>query len=637
MEQKKSNKKKTGKKNTTETPATVETGQTSPEVIQNIELSMIACNPFNPRRYRTEEDLEELKQSIINFGIIQPITLRTKDGKYEIVCGERRYRASLMAGRSTIPAIIKDYSDAEAMEITILENLQRRDISPVEEAVSFGKLMEVRGYSIDDLVKQFGKTDKYIRSRLQLRNLIDEISELVVGEEITLGVALELSRFCPDIQKNVYKEHLSGDDSYSWKRLQTKEFRRMIENGYSTDLSRYEFDKSACTGCPFNSSVYDLFADGNCGNCQNPECLRTKQADFIASETNRLLKERANIPVCIAPNSYASTKVIDKLTGMGCEIYEMPSNRLPVEPKKPLAEDFASIEEYETAENEYDSKLLQYRGHSAQIEKMVEEGTAQIVLDVSRSKPELCYRFVPGYETQPQVDEDTVEKLQEQDRRNKELAIEKGIEEVARLLKGNVIPVKDFSPREQDLFYFLMLSFLRKENYEKFGVEDVKTLTDEEKIELMAYRSIEQENALRRDFIIHFLSQTSSDCLKSKLLLEFAKIHFPDKVAQIKQQCNETYRKRHEKIEERIRELQPFNSGNVEEAVVVSEEQDGETVPAPETVETGNEETVIPETPDNEPNTEEISAYPGPPEHARIGEIPEEEEELFNLEVAVAA
>jgi len=92
---------------------------------------------------------------------------------------------------------------------------------------------------------------------------------------------------------------------------------------------------------------------------------------------------------------------------------------------------------------------------------------------------------------------------------------------------------------EQELLYFIMFSFLRKENYGKFGIEDGQTPSDEEKIELMTYRSIKQENALRRDFIIHFLSQTSGD------------------------------RKRHEKIEERIRELKPFSSKNAEEAVVV--------------------------------------------------------------------
>jgi len=249
----------------------------------------------------------------------------------------------------------------------------------------------------------------------------------------------------------------------------------------------------------------------------------------------------------------------------------------------------------------------------------------------------LCYRYVPDYETKPQVDEDTVEKLQEQDRRNKELAIEKGIEEVSRYLKSNTIPEKEFTIREQELLYFIMFSFLRKENYGKFGIEAGQTLTDEEIIELMTFRSTEQENAMSRDFIIHFLSQTSGDCKKSKLLLEFARIHFPDKVAEIKHQCNETYRKRHEKIEERIRELKPFNSEKAEDAVVVSEEQVSEVVPEPETSEGGDEKTIIPETPNVEPDTEEITVYPGLPEHARIGEIPEEEEELYNLAYAEIA
>ena len=91
--------------------------------------------------------------------------------------------------------------------------------------------------------------------------------EVIQNIELSMIVCNPFNPRRYDIQKNVYREHLSSDDSYSWKRLQTKEFRRMLETGYSTDLSRYEFDKSACTGCPFNSSVYDLFADGNCGNC----------------------------------------------------------------------------------------------------------------------------------------------------------------------------------------------------------------------------------------------------------------------------------------------------------------------------------------------------------------------------------
>ncbi|MDR0700240.1 MAG: ParB/RepB/Spo0J family partition protein [Tannerella sp.] len=621
MKQKNSNKKQTGKEKTQETPVTAEMKQASPEVIQNIELSMIVCSPFNPRKYRNEEELEELTQSIVNFGIIQPVTLRVKGETYEIVCGERRYRSSLKAGTSTIPAIVKNYSDEEAMEITILENLQRRDINPVEEALSFGKLMEVRGYFIEDLVKQFGKTDKYIRSRLQLRNLVDEVAELLVEEEITLGIALELARFCPDIQKNVYREHLSADDSYSWKRLQTKDFRKMIEKGYSADLSNYEFDKSDCIGCRSNSSICDLFADGNCGLCQNMECLRYKQAEYMAAEATKLLKERKNAAICVAPESFASAEVVNNLVDTGHEIYEMSASRLPSEPEKPVAENYASETEYLEAEKSYQISFERYNIHAAQIEAMVEQGKAQLLVDVSKRKPELCYRVIPETGTEPQ-NEDTIEKLRSQDRRNRELAFEKGIEEVTRYLRNNAVPTKAFSPREQELLYFIMLSFLRKKNYKKFGMEGKNTLSDEEKAEMIQYISIEQENAIRRDFIIHYLSQTSGNSLKSGLLLEFATMHFPDKVAQIKEQCNETYKKKHERIEERIRELQPFTdkekaNAAIAEAIVVNEEQ-MENLPA-------NPE------PFDDPDMDDVPLYPELPEHARIGEIPKEEEEIAEV------
>jgi ParB family chromosome partitioning protein len=621
MKQKISNKKEAGEKNTVTTPAAVETKQASPEVIQNIELSMIACSPFNPRKYRTEEDLEELTQSIVNFGIIQPVTLRKKGEGYEIVCGERRYRASVMAERQTVPAIIKEYSDAEAMEICILENLQRRDVSPVEEAVSFGKLMEIKGYSIEDLVKQFGKTDKYIRSRLQLRNLVDAVAELLVREEITLAAALEIARFCPDIQKDVYENHLSADGNYSWKHLHAKDFHRMIESKYSTDLSKYEFDKAECRECRFNSLIYDLFADGNCGSCQNMECLRHKQAEYIASEATRLLNERRNVNVgiCVAPNSFASAEVVENLIDTGCEIYEMQATRLPEEPQKPEPEQFETETGYHEAEASYESRMIQYRAHSAQIETMLEQGKAQLLVDVGRRKPELCYRVIPETETNlHKNEEDTVDKLRKQDARNKEIAIEKGVEEVKHFVRENAIPAKDFSVREQELFYFILFSFLRKENYEKFGIEDGQTITDEEKMELIAFRSIEQENILRRDFIIYTLSQTSGDCMKSKLLFEFATLHFPDRVAEIKQQCNETYRKKHERIEERIRELQPYSSENAVATAIEPKEEPSETTPIPE-----GEETF-----DN-PDTDDIPVYPGLPEQAEIGEIPEEDWEIM--------
>lgn len=631
MSQKNSDRKKTGKENKQENPATVETGQAqaTPEVIQNIELSMIVCNPFNPRKYRMEEDLQELTQSIVNFGIIQPITLRKKGEQYEIVCGERRYRASVQAGLSTIQAIIKEYSDEEAMEICILENLQRRDINPVEEAVSFGKLMEVRKYSIDDLVKQFGKTDKYIRSRLQLRNLTDETAGLLVREEITLAVALELARFCPEIQKDVYENHLSEDNTYSWKNLQAKEFCKMLENGYSADLSNYEFDKTDCLKCQFNSSCFDLFADGNGGYCQNMECLRYKQAEYIASETNRMLSDKPNIGICVAPNSFASAEVVDNLSDTGYEIYEMVANPLPVEPQKPLPERFESETEYQEAEILYETNLQEYRLHSKQIETMVEQGTAQLLVDVSKRKPEMCYRIVSETEIQSPVETDTVEKLHSQDRRNKEIAIEKGVEDVKCLVRENTIPNIEFQQLEERLIYHIMLFSLRKENFAKLRFNTQIGLTDKEKDGIIASLTDEQKNIIKRDFIIKHLTDTSADRGLSHLLLEFATLHFPEKVKQIKELHNDNYRKKHIRIEERIREIQPFTGTLAKETGNVPEQTE-------EAVVIESEETAGPDVFIN-PDMDDIPLYPGLPERVSVGEIPEEEEYLNTVYEEIAA
>jgi len=643
MKSKKSNKKATERKIENQHSVPTETRQVqtqvSPEMIQHIELSLIVCNSFNPHKYRTEEDLQELTKSIVNFGIIQPVTLRKKGELYEIVCGERRYRATVQAELSTIPAIIKEYSDEEAMEICILENLQRRDINPIEEAVSFGKLMEVRKYSIDDLVKQFGKTDKYIRSRLQLRNLIDEIANLLVREEITLATALELARFCPEIQKHVYENHLSENSPYPWKNLSAKEFRKMLENGYSADLSTYEFDKSDCQKCPSNSARFDLFADGNNGHCQNMECLRYKQGEYIAWETNKMLAEKTNVAICFAPDSHTSVEALNSLSDIGYEIYEMTAEPLPVEPQKPLSEHFNSEAEYQEAEIVYETDLEEYKLNSKQIEVMVEQGTAQLLVDVSKRKPQMCYRIVPKTETlRPETEKNTLEKLRNQDKRNKEIAIEKGVEDVKRLVRESVIPNTEFQELEEKLIFYIMLASLRKENFAKFGTDVQVQLNDEQKEALIASLTDEQRNIIKRDFIIKYLSDTVGDRRQSHLLLEFAALHFPKKLKQIRELHSENYAKKHIRIQERISQLQPYVAETyTEEVVVVSEVKQVKSLPvASESFESENEEIIAPET-FNEPDIDNIPLYPELPEHAQIGEISEENEHLYTVYDKIAS
>jgi ParB family chromosome partitioning protein len=397
----------------------------------------------------------------------------------------------------------------------------------------------------------------------------------------------------------------------------------MLEKGYSADLSNYEFDKSDCIGCRSNSSVCDLFADGNCGLCQNMECLRYKQAEYMASEATRLLNERKNAAICIAPGSFASGEVVNHLVDTGCEIYEMAANRLPEEPQKPEAEQFASEAEYQAAEASYETSLQRYKIHAAQIKTMVEQGKAQLMVDVSRRKPELCYRVIPETEKREPEEKDTVEKLRTQDKRNREIAIEKAVEDVKRLVREKTVSDVDFQPLEEELLYYVMLSFTRKENFTKLGIGSQYVLSDEEKAGIIPSLTAEQKNIIRRDFIVKQLSDTSGNGKQSQLLLEFAALHFPDKVKEIKEQYNEIYKKKHLRIEERIRELQPFTDKQEDTetalaATVATNEEQPENPPAePETF--------------DDPDTEDIPLYPGLPEHVRIGEIPDAEEAAFDM------
>ncbi|MDR0832608.1 MAG: ParB/RepB/Spo0J family partition protein [Candidatus Symbiothrix sp.] len=635
MKKKISNKKQAGEeKQQLQTPATVETSKGNPEIIQNIELSMIVCNPYNPRKYRPDEDLRELSKSIANFGIIQPITLRPKDDRYEIVCGERRYRSSLMAELTTIPSIIKSYTDEEAMEITILENLQRKDISPVEEAVSFGRLMELRGYTIEDLVTQFGKSDKYIRSRLQLRNLTDEIADLILQDEITLAMALELARFCPEIQKDVYREHLSEENNSSWKHLSAGEFHSRMEAGYSNDLSKYEFDKTDCNDCPHNSAKFDLFLTGNCGSCQNVGCLQYKQSEYMAAEAAKLVETGPNIGVCVTPHSNASADVVEHLSDIGCDVYEIIPERYPVQPVEPVMESFSSKKAFAEAKQNYMNILQQRDSRISELQALASEGKIQLLVDVSGTKPELCYRTITET-VEPESTEKPIEKLRKQDERNKEIAIENAVEDVKQLIKDREVPNSEFQAFEEELLYFLMLSSLRKENYRMFGFENDYLLSAEQKASVLSTLTEEQKTTVRRDFIVRNLSNTAGVCKQSFLLIDFATLHFPEMTAQIKLHHNETFKKRHERIEEKIKVLAPTEKQTFDEAVVVPKETLMLQLPAQRMTEEITE--VIAEhvdVPDSitveDTGMDDIQIYPGLLQMAIIGELPESEEQHFN-------
>jgi ParB family transcriptional regulator, chromosome partitioning protein len=149
--------------------------------ITMVALADIQPSGFNPRKRFDETSLYELAESIKRQGVLQPITVRPVDGtdRYGIVFGERRYRASVIAGRDEIPAIVTELSDEEAEEMAITENLQRKDVTPVEEAAAYQRLIESGRHTVQTLAQLFGKNENYIRTRLKFTALIPEIAALL--------------------------------------------------------------------------------------------------------------------------------------------------------------------------------------------------------------------------------------------------------------------------------------------------------------------------------------------------------------------------------------------------------------------------------------------------------------------------
>ncbi len=160
-----------------------------------IDINNIVPSPYQPRRVFSTEALADLVLSIKEKGVLQPLLVRNnpkKIGGYELIAGERRFRASKMAGLKEIPAIIKDFSDKDALEVALIENLQREDLNPLEEAEAYKRLLEEFKYTQEELSKVIGKSRSHLANMMRLIDLPDEIKGMVEKKELTVGHARAL-------------------------------------------------------------------------------------------------------------------------------------------------------------------------------------------------------------------------------------------------------------------------------------------------------------------------------------------------------------------------------------------------------------------------------------------------------------
>ena len=185
--------------------------ETPKDEIVMLKISDLRPNPYQPRKVFDEESLNELAESIKQHGIFQPIIVKKSIKGYEIIAGERRVKASKMAGLTEIPAIIKDFNDTQMMEIALLENLQRENLTPIEEANAYKKLQETLKLTQEELAKRLGKSRSHITNMIGLLNLPNDIQKEISTNNISMGHARVLSKLENQSQQHELVEKIVHD------------------------------------------------------------------------------------------------------------------------------------------------------------------------------------------------------------------------------------------------------------------------------------------------------------------------------------------------------------------------------------------------------------------------------------------
>ena len=180
--------------------------------VTEINIDEIRSNPYQPRKTFDSETLNELAKSIEQYGVVQPVIVKKSIKGYELVAGERRTKAAKIAGLKKIPAIVKDFDDQEMMEIALIENIQREDLNPMDEALSISNIIKLKGYTQEEFASKFGKSRTYVTNLLGLLKLPEEVKRLVEKRAISMSHARVLSKIDDEDKVNELAKKIVTDE-----------------------------------------------------------------------------------------------------------------------------------------------------------------------------------------------------------------------------------------------------------------------------------------------------------------------------------------------------------------------------------------------------------------------------------------
>ncbi|WP_178987060.1 ParB/RepB/Spo0J family partition protein [Winogradskyella schleiferi] len=346
--------------------------KTSVLQIQNLPLGKIKPDPEQPRKTFNEDALKQLSESIEKHGVLQPITVRQLNGHYIIVMGERRYRASKLAGKKTVPCIVRTYENNDVLEVQIIENLQRQDVEPTEEAEAIAYLSEK--YAPTEIAKRLGRTDNFIRQRLKLAGLIDGFKQFVRNGEMTISLGVGVALFEPEEQQMMLET--MGED------FNAHQINRMIKD-QTYDLEKAAFDVTdkklvpkagSCIECPFNAANQgNLFGEGKMV-CTKSACFETKKSKAFLNLIEKSKKE--NILLIPEIRQYWADDennqlIISQLEKNGLKVYLLDDIEIIENPIQPTIEAIKiEYQHYDYSEDELKAELDEAMdGYDEELEK----------------------------------------------------------------------------------------------------------------------------------------------------------------------------------------------------------------------------------------------------------------------------
>jgi len=307
-----------------------------PVSVQEIPLSKISESKTNPRRQFDETKLAELADNIRQYGVLQAILVRPigEADSFEVVAGTRRYRASKLAGRETIPATVRELTDTQCLELQLIENLQRSDVHELDEAQGYAALMQLQpeNYTVETIATKVGRSEAYVYARLRLLHLVPEARQAFYEAKLTVAHAFEMARLQPNDQQRALQEcfpqHRSAAAILKDKKAEAvtvRELRQWIEREIHLDLTNAPFDPQdetllpsagACARCPKRTGSNPLlFPEVRQKSiCTDRECYRTKVQALVQIRV-KPLEEKGEKPLRVsqAPSWQANGHARDVL------------------------------------------------------------------------------------------------------------------------------------------------------------------------------------------------------------------------------------------------------------------------------------------------------------------------------------